>query len=36
LISEKRALGGKPIDLLTQQGGIDGRLMYLDAVRAVS
>lgn len=36
LSSQNRALGGKPIDLLTQQGGLDGLLQYLDAVRALS
>lgn len=35
LSSQNRALGGKPIDLLTQQGGLDDLLQYLDAVRAV-
>jgi hypothetical protein len=35
LSSQNRALGGKPIDLLTQQGGLDGLLQYLDTVRAV-
>ncbi len=32
--SENLALGGRPIDLLTQQGGLHGVLQYLDAVRA--
>ncbi|WP_339461323.1 antitoxin Xre/MbcA/ParS toxin-binding domain-containing protein [Pseudomonas sp. EA_105y_Pfl2_R69] len=35
LSSENLALGGQPIDLLTQQGGLDGLLLYLDAARAV-
>lgn len=33
--SENLALGGQPIDLLTQQGGLYCLLQYLDAVRAV-
>lgn len=36
LSSKNRALGAQPVELLTQQGGLDGLLQYLDAVRAVS
>lgn len=35
LNSKNLALGAQPIDLLTQQGGLDGLLQYLEAVRAI-
>lgn len=36
LNSENLALEARPVDLLTQQGGLDDLLQYLDAVRTVS